>query len=80
MLFRCRSRTLDLTRPCVMGVLNVTPDSFSDGGLHHERDRAVEAALRMFEEGAAIIDVAANRHVPVPLRSPQPRNWSEWCR
>ena len=64
MLLRCRSRTLDLTRPCVMGVLNVTPDSFSDGGLHHERDRAVEAALRMVEEGAAIVDVGGESTRP----------------
>ena len=64
MLFRCRSRTLDLTRPCVMGVLNVTPDSFSDGGLHRERDRAVEAALRMVDEGAAIIDVGGESTRP----------------
>jgi dihydropteroate synthase len=64
MLLRCRSRTLDLTRPCVMGVLNVTPDSFSDGGLHRERDRAVEAALRMVEEGATIVDVGGESTRP----------------
>jgi dihydropteroate synthase len=64
MLLRCRTRTLDLTRPRVMGVLNVTPDSFSDGGLHRERDRAVEAALRMVEEGAAIIDVGGESTRP----------------
>ena len=64
MLFRCRSRTLDLTRPCVMGILNVTPDSFSDGGVHFERDRAIEAGLRMVEEGAAIIDVGGESTRP----------------
>jgi dihydropteroate synthase len=64
MLLRCRSRTLDLTRPCVMGILNVTPDSFSDGGLHFDRDRAVEAALRMVDEGAAIIDVGGESTRP----------------
>ena len=47
-----------------MGILNVTPDSFSDGGLHLERDRAVEAALRMVEEGAAIIDVGGESTRP----------------
>ncbi|MCE3284315.1 MAG: dihydropteroate synthase [Steroidobacteraceae bacterium] len=64
MLLRCRSRTLDLARPCVMGILNVTPDSFSDGGLHSDRDRAVEAALRMVDEGAAIIDVGGESTRP----------------
>jgi dihydropteroate synthase len=64
MLLRCRTRTLDLARPCVMGILNVTPDSFSDGGLHFQRDRAVEAALSMVEEGAAIIDVGGESTRP----------------
>jgi dihydropteroate synthase len=47
-----------------MGILNVTPDSFSDGGLHSDRDRAVEAALRMVDEGAAIIDVGGESTRP----------------
>ncbi|HET7203435.1 MAG TPA: dihydropteroate synthase, partial [Steroidobacteraceae bacterium] len=64
MLLRCRSRTLDLAQPCVMGILNVTPDSFSDGGLHFDRERAVEAGLRMVEEGAAIIDVGGESTRP----------------
>ncbi len=58
-------RVLDLSGgPAVMGVVNVTPDSFSDGGLHFDRDRAVEAALRMLEEGAAIIDVGGESTRP----------------
>jgi dihydropteroate synthase len=44
-------------RPSVMGVLNVTPDSFSDGGVHLDPDVAAGAARRMVEEGAAIVDV-----------------------
>jgi dihydropteroate synthase len=64
MLFRCRTRTLDLTRPCVMGILNVTPDSFSDGGLHHDAGRAVEAGLRMVEQGAAMLDVGGESTRP----------------
>ena len=47
-----------------MGVVNVTPDSFSDGGVHFDRDRAVEAALRMFEDGAAIVDVGGESTRP----------------
>ncbi len=57
-------RRLDLTRPAVMGVLNVTPDSFSDGGRHLDRDRAVAAGLRMQAEGAAIIDVGGESTRP----------------
>ena len=64
MLFRCRSRTLDLSRPGVMGVLNVTPDSFSDGGLHFDVALAVAAGLRMLEEGAAIVDVGGESTRP----------------
>ncbi len=47
-----------------MGVVNVTPDSFSDGGVHFDRDRAVDAALSMFEEGAAIVDVGGESTRP----------------
>ena len=47
------SRTLQLgKRTLIMGVLNVTPDSFSDGGLYLDRDRAVEQGLRLLEDGA----------------------------
>ncbi|MFL6246984.1 MAG: dihydropteroate synthase [Thermoanaerobaculia bacterium] len=51
-------------QPAVMGILNVTPDSFSDGGLHFDRNVAVEAALRMHEDGAAIIDVGGESTRP----------------
>jgi dihydropteroate synthase len=58
-------RRLDLSAgPIVMGVVNVTPDSFSDGGVHFDRDRAVDAALRMFEAGAAIVDVGGESTRP----------------
>ncbi|MGI8771709.1 MAG: dihydropteroate synthase, partial [Acidobacteriaceae bacterium] len=40
-----------------MGILNITPDSFSDGGRLRSTAEAVETALRMFEEGAAIVDI-----------------------
>jgi dihydropteroate synthase len=48
----------------VMGILNVTPDSFADGGLHFETGRAVDAALRMVEDGADIIDVGGESTRP----------------
>jgi dihydropteroate synthase len=51
-------------RPSVMGVLNVTPDSFSDGGLHLDADAAARAARRMVGEGAAIVDVGGESTRP----------------
>lgn len=57
-------RMLDLTSVAVMGVLNVTPDSFSDGGRHDDVERAVTAAMRMIEAGAAIIDVGGESTRP----------------
>ena len=54
---RCGGHSLDLSRPRVMGVLNVTPDSFSDGGRFIDRERALDHARRMIGEGADLIDV-----------------------
>lgn len=51
-------------RTLVMGILNITPDSFSDGGRHLEVDRAVEAGLRMVEAGADILDVGGESTRP----------------
>jgi dihydropteroate synthase len=51
-------------RPSVMGVVNVTPDSFSDGGVHLDPGRAAAAARRMVEEGAAIVDVGGESTRP----------------
>jgi dihydropteroate synthase len=51
-------------RPSVMGVVNVTPDSFSDGGLHLRPKDAIAAARRMVEEGAAIVDVGGESTRP----------------
>ncbi len=64
MLLRLRSRSIDLASPCVMGVLNVTPDSFSDGGLHRSHSTAIDAGARMVEEGAAIVDVGGESTRP----------------
>lgn len=60
----CRERTLDLARTAIMGVLNVTPDSFSDGGLWVEPRDAIEHALRMVDEGAAVVDVGGESTRP----------------
>lgn len=56
--------TLDLSQPHVMGVLNVTPDSFSDGGQHHQKDQAVKHALQMMADGATIIDIGGESTRP----------------
>jgi dihydropteroate synthase len=57
-------RSLSLEAPRVMGILNVTPDSFSDGGAWIDPDRAVSRALEMAEEGAALIDVGGESTRP----------------
>lgn len=64
MLFDCNGKILDLTRPQVMGVLNVTPDSFSDGGDFFCLDKAVARALQMEAEGAAIVDIGGESTRP----------------
>lgn len=65
----CRGRPLALDRPRIMGVLNLTPDSFSDGGQRLDADAALSHALRMVEEGADIIDVGGESTRPgaVPI-------------
>jgi dihydropteroate synthase len=62
--WQCRDRHLDLGTPAVMGVLNVTPDSFSDGGRFFANDAALGHARRMIREGAAIIDVGGESTRP----------------
>lgn len=64
MQLSCKSRVLDLRQPCVMGVLNITPDSFSDGGQFIDLNAAVEQAQRMAEAGAAIIDIGGESTRP----------------
>jgi dihydropteroate synthase len=65
----CAGRILKLDRPLVMGIVNVTPDSFSDGGLLADPEAAVAAGLRMVTEGADIVDIGGEStrpgHVPV---------------
>ncbi len=63
-LLRCADKTVDLSGPRVMGVLNVTPDSFSDGGRFFPLEAAVEQGVRMAAEGAAFIDVGGESTRP----------------
>ena len=53
-----------VTNPLIMGILNVTPDSFSDGGINHQCDVAISAAQRMIDDGADIIDVGGESTRP----------------
>ena len=57
-------RLLDLDAPVVMGIVNVTPDSFSDGGDYLQADVAIERGQQMIEEGAAIVDVGGESTRP----------------
>jgi dihydropteroate synthase len=64
-LWRLRTRTLELgPRTLVMGILNVTPDSFSDGGKFLARDRAVAHALKMLDDGADMLDIGGESTRP----------------
>jgi dihydropteroate synthase len=64
MKLRCRDRVLDLDRVAVMGVLNVTPDSFSDGGMWLDPRAAIRHGEVMVEQGAAVIDVGGESTRP----------------
>ena len=59
-----RDAVLDLSHPHVMGILNVTPDSFSDGGKHNELIQALTHANEMINAGATIIDVGGESTRP----------------
>lgn len=63
----CGDKVLDLSSPVVMGVLNITPDSFSDGGLFLALDNALFHAEQMIQQGALIIDIGAESTRPQAL-------------
>jgi dihydropteroate synthase len=64
-LWRLRTRTLELgRRTLVMGIVNVTPDSFSDGGLYFNPEAAIARALQLLDEGAEILDIGAESTRP----------------
>lgn len=76
-LLNCRGRLLDLSRPQVMGILNLTPDSFSDGGQYATTARALERVGEMLAEGATIIDIGGASSRPgAAVVSPE----EEWAR
>ena len=63
-MWKLRTRSLDVSRGLIMGVINVTPDSFSDGGLHLDPSSAIAAGLAMGEEGADLVDVGGESTRP----------------
>ncbi|HJQ98323.1 MAG TPA: dihydropteroate synthase, partial [Candidatus Polarisedimenticolaceae bacterium] len=63
-VLRTRSGPVPLSRVALVGVLNATPDSFSDGGLHLDPARAAEAARAMVGAGAAVLDLGAESTRP----------------
>src|SRR5438105_2755199 len=72
LLWQLPGRTIEFgRRPLVMGIVNVTPDSFSDGGQFFDHTLAVEHALKLAADGADILDVGGEstrpESVPVPL-------------
>ncbi len=62
--WKVRGRVLSLARPLIMGIVNVTPDSFSDGGQHSTYGTALAHALRLVEEGADILDIGGESTRP----------------
>lgn len=70
-MLRCGRYTLPLDRPLVMGIVNVTPDSFSDGGLYVAPERAVEHGLRLVAEGADLLDIGGESTRPGALPVPE---------
>ena len=64
MIWHCATYSFDTRTPVIMGILNVTPDSFSDGGSYADVDEALEAARSMVEQGALIIDVGGESTRP----------------
>ncbi|MDY3130039.1 MAG: dihydropteroate synthase [Berryella intestinalis] len=63
-MWRCSTYEFDERMPIIMGILNVTPDSFSDGGQHNRPDDAIDHALKLVEQGAHIIDVGGESTRP----------------
>lgn len=63
-MWKVRGATLPLSEPLIMGILNVTPDSFSDGGITIDADKAVAAGMAMVDDGAAIVDVGGESTRP----------------
>lgn len=75
-----RDQILDLNHPRVMGILNVTPDSFSDGGRHNSLNDALLHAHALISAGATMIDVGASPRARALPRSVKRKRLSALCR
>src|SRR2546425_4129066 len=76
MLWRCRDRVFDLTqRTLVMGIVNITPDSFSDGGRFFAPEAALAHARRLVAEGADLLDLGAESTRPGSEPVPADEQW-----
>ena len=64
MQWKCGSYSFDIKMPIIMGILNLTPDSFSDGGLYNETQVALAHAREMIEQGAHMVDVGGESTRP----------------
>ena len=64
MIWKCSQYSFDAKMPIIMGILNLTPDSFSDGGSYPTPEDAIARGLQMVEEGALIIDVGGESTRP----------------
>jgi dihydropteroate synthase len=72
----CTSKSLDLSTPAVMGILNLTEDSFYDGGKYNTIDSALGQAAKMLEEGASIIDIGAASSKPNSKKISMEEEWA----
>ena len=59
MTINCAGKLVDLSTPKIMGILNVTPDSFYDGGVHNSDKKILKHVEKMLNDGAAFIDIGA---------------------
>src|SRR3954468_24856349 len=62
--WRCRGHRFEFGRPLVLGIVNVTPDSFSDGGRHADPATAVDHALKLVADGADLLDIGGESTRP----------------
>ena len=70
MIWQTSRFALDLTRPCVMGIVNVTPDSFSDGGQHASTSAALRHCEKLLADGAHVLDIGGESSRPGALPLP----------
>ena len=77
MIWKCREKKIEYgEKTLIMGILNVTPDSFSDGGRFQNTEKAVKHALEMINDGADIIDIGAQSTRPEYEEIPPEEEWA----